>query len=522
MAQTLIEDSSYKLKTSEETVHKRQVYFVKLTDSCLKALEEHIAYQAATRTKPSIKFNGLNGVLTIPTKPSSVSQDIGKKFNFAVSNLAKPSINQGILECIKHTDRSTKNLVSYGPLESRISIAASEDVYENTRNRMAQVDQERKDVRTREIEVGGMKKRKQSKAKVSHDTSYNKLAAMKKKIKTNSSNSPKLSTPPTTIRHASPVSTSNRSSPATVGKSFTCRERVIHILALRPYKKPELISRLQREAMSPKDRNNLAMVLQQVSALQDHQYKLHSHLYAEIQAGTWPFYTESERIVVKSNISTHKQLVNTPSPQMVTSTSKSPEDKTPVKRPHQLDSTSSHKRQKVNIENKYDEPSSTTAPVSNLNKPEPQSKIIANKIHSQPDKKKRKDVNTTKYGEESPPTVASTSDTPEYLTAYKPITSYEQRCQYKRDFQTEYPEYIELKKNVDTVTTKFIELDRSWRRTETGSEEYLRIQDEIVEAYQKQQKDEKYHEMKRRCEELHQKLSHIKKLVVEYDASLQT
>jgi len=70
-------------------------------------------------------------------------EDVGKKFHFAVSNLAKPSVNQGILECIKHTDRSTKNLVSYGPLESRISIAASDDVYENTRNRMAQVDQER-------------------------------------------------------------------------------------------------------------------------------------------------------------------------------------------------------------------------------------------------------------------------------------------------------------------------------------------------------------------------------------------
>ena len=56
---------------------------------------------------------------------------------------------------------------------------------------------------------------------------------------------------------------------------------------------------------------------------------------------------------------------------------------------------------------------------------------------------------------------------------YKPITTYDQRCQYKRDFQSEYPEYIELKKNVDTVTRKFIELDRSWRRTEKGSEDYF-------------------------------------------------
>lgn len=57
-------------------------------------------------------------------------------------------------------------------------------------------------------------------------------------------------------------------------------------------------------------------------------------------------------------------------------------------------------------------------------------------------------------------------------STYKPITSYEQRCQYKRDFQSEYPEYIELKKNVDAVTSKFIELDASWRRTEKGTKEY--------------------------------------------------
>lgn len=54
---------------------------------------------------------------------------------------------QGILECIKHADVRTDRLVSYGPLQSKISIAATDDVYENTRNRMAQVDHERKEIR---------------------------------------------------------------------------------------------------------------------------------------------------------------------------------------------------------------------------------------------------------------------------------------------------------------------------------------------------------------------------------------
>ena len=45
MAQTLVEDRSYNLCTGEEDLDKKHVYFVKLTDSCLKAIEELISYK---------------------------------------------------------------------------------------------------------------------------------------------------------------------------------------------------------------------------------------------------------------------------------------------------------------------------------------------------------------------------------------------------------------------------------------------------------------------------------------------
>ena len=41
---------------------------------------------------------------------------------------------------------------------------------------------------------------------------------------------------------------------------------------------------------------------------------------------------------------------------------------------------------------------------------------------------------------------------------YKLITTYEQRCLYKKDFQTEYEEYKALKEKIDSVSTKFTEL----------------------------------------------------------------
>ena len=53
---------------------------------------------------------------------------------------------------------------------------------------------------------------------------------------------------------------------------------------------------------------------------------------------------------------------------------------------------------------------------------------------------------------------------------YKPIESYEQRCRYKQDFQTQYREYIELKKIVDSVSRKFLELDQVRRKYPEDSE----------------------------------------------------
>lgn len=42
------------------------------------------------------------------------------------------------------------------------------------------------------------------------------------------------------------------------------RDRVIHLLALKAYKKPELLARLQKDGVNQKDKNSLGAILQQV------------------------------------------------------------------------------------------------------------------------------------------------------------------------------------------------------------------------------------------------------------------
>ena len=500
MAQTLREGCSYSLITEEENNEKRQVYFVKLTDSCLKAIEEFTSkFNSGSKMKSIIRFDAQRGVVTIP------STSIEKKFQFAISNVFTSDTNP-LQECIKQYNWKSDKLLSYGPLEQKISIAATDDCYENTRNRMAQVDQERKDVRTKEIKLESMKKGKKSRNKMVVADSH-KTSAIKNIKKLNSHNSQKSSVSSSTIHVSpvvitkqspskkSPISSATQKSLSIGDKKFTCRERVIHILSMRPHKKSELRLRLQREGMSQKNRNNLAMVLRQVATHCDNQYTLLPHLFAELQVEYWPFFSESEKLIVKRNIASNK-IVDSSS-QLVSSTSKSPEENL-LKR--SLQANTDHNIKKQKLENS-DEPSSTSylSDNDNLNA------LSAFRLKE------------NKLGEESPPTVASTSDSPEYLLSYKSITSKEQRFQYKLDFQLEYDEYLKLKKYLDEVASKFIELKSSLKRTEEGSAEYVKIHGEILSAYNRQQQDEKYYRMKCRYEELQQKLSHIKRLVMEYD-----
>jgi len=498
MAQTLVDDCSYSLLTKEHDIEKRNVYFVKLTDSSLKAIEEYLLLNNGphSKAKPCIKFDSLNGLITIPGRSDLAHQHDRKSFQFEVSALQ--ASNQGMLECICQPNLWEKDLVSYGTLQSKIAVKATNESFETTRNRMAQTDQERKEVRTKEIKLNQVKKRAKKKMQMlSQDSLSPKVTSMKRPAQAPTSSSASLSVP---IR-SSPVPSINRNSPASSQKSFTFRDRIIHILAIQPYKKSELLARLRREAALPKD-SVISLIVQQVSSMKDHEFHLNADCYNELQPDSWPFYKGSEREKVKENIRMMK-IPSAPddstSPQMVTSSSQSPEEK--GRGDLHVDSTTSSKKMKYEFTDDT-EPSSTSSSLVSSHKSPQSTETRSN------------------YEEDSPPTVASTSLTPEYLKNYKRITTYEQRCLYKQKFQLEYPEYRRLKAQTDAVTQKFVELDASWKKAIPGTVEHERIHDEICDRYEECQKDEEYIEKKKRCHELDQKLRHIKSLIVEYDAMI--
>nr|XP_041569087.1 uncharacterized protein LOC116807514 isoform X2 [Taeniopygia guttata]XP_041569150.1 uncharacterized protein LOC116807513 isoform X2 [Taeniopygia guttata]XP_041569218.1 uncharacterized protein LOC121468993 isoform X2 [Taeniopygia guttata] len=78
------------------------------------------------------------------------------------------------------------------------------------------------------------------------------------------------------------------------------RDRVIHLLALRDYKEPELLARLQRDGVRQKDKDSLGKILQEVADVnaKDNSFSLKEHLFPALQTD-WPGYSKTERANLK-------------------------------------------------------------------------------------------------------------------------------------------------------------------------------------------------------------------------------
>ncbi|OWK49386.1 RNA polymerase II elongation factor ELL2 [Lonchura striata] len=74
------------------------------------------------------------------------------------------------------------------------------------------------------------------------------------------------------------------------------RDRVIHLLALKNYKKLELLACLEREGVVEKDKESLGKILQEVANLDanDNSFSLKEHFFKDIQVD-WPGYSERDR-----------------------------------------------------------------------------------------------------------------------------------------------------------------------------------------------------------------------------------
>ncbi|XP_055990433.1 RNA polymerase II elongation factor ELL3 [Sorex fumeus] len=112
----------------------------------------------------------------------------------------------------------------------------------------------------------------------------------------------------------------------------------------------------------------------------------------------------------------------------------------------------------------------------------------------------------------------SPEEVPDYLLQYSTIHSAEQQQAYEQDFETDYAEYRILHARVGAASQRFVELGAEINRVQRGTPEHKVLEEKILQEYKKFRKRYPgYREEKHRCEYLHQKLSHIKGLILEFE-----
>lgn len=112
----------------------KEYFFVKLTDSALRAVEEYQKNQGKHNSQPTIQIDGNSGVISFPSS--------GQQFRFSIDEI------EGSFECIKQTQNQ---LEVQGSLPFKLRIHANDDVYETTKHRMAVAEENQKNKCTREI-----------------------------------------------------------------------------------------------------------------------------------------------------------------------------------------------------------------------------------------------------------------------------------------------------------------------------------------------------------------------------------
>ncbi|XP_006876369.1 PREDICTED: RNA polymerase II elongation factor ELL [Chrysochloris asiatica] len=567
------------------------VFHVKLTDSALRAFESYRASQDSVSLRPSIRFQGSQGHICVP-QPDCPSE--ARTFSFYLSNIGRDS-PQGSFDCVQQylSSHGDVHLDCLGSIQDKITVCATDDSYQKARQSLAQAEEETRSRSAIVIKPGGRYLGKKVHFRKPAPGPTDAVPSRKRAAPVNPASALKKTT-------------GGGSSGGVSQRPF--RDRVLHLLALRPYRKAELLLRLQRDGLAQPDKDSLDGLLQQVAnvSAKDGTCTLKDGVYKDVQRD-WPGYSEGDRQLLQRMLV--RKLCQpqgtsafpgdpASSPPREQGNASSPPQKRPQP-PDFIDPLSNKKprishfaqRTQPTINGKLSVAHSRATPLLPLPEPprphDPLADVSNDLSHSgrdaeppevggpgpteclhlppspdctrpgrphskakkkskkhrdkervprdrhrasQPDQESAESSGSTLGTLLDTPTPGlngachsasvptSTSDTPDYLLKYAAISSSEQRQSYKNDFNSEYTEYRDLHARIERITRRFTQLDAQLRQLSQGSPEYETTRGQILQEYRKIKKtNTNYSQEKQRCEYLHSKLAHIKRLIAEYD-----
>ncbi|XP_066503325.1 RNA polymerase II elongation factor ELL [Hoplias malabaricus] len=249
------------------------VFHVKLTDSALRAFEEYQSSKGIS-AQPLIRFTGNQGKISIPR---SENPNELRTFTFYLSNVGRDNPH---FDCVQQyiTSEGNIQLDCLGGIQDKITVCATDDSYQKARQSMAQAEEETRSRAAIVIKPGGryVGKRVQIRKPTSAQTDVAPSRRTSRPVIISSSLK-KITAPPRPLR-----------------------ERLIHLLALKPFRKPELLLRLTKDGLSAQDKDALDSLLQQVGSLnsKDNTFTLKDCLFKEVQKD-WPGYNEVDQQILK-------------------------------------------------------------------------------------------------------------------------------------------------------------------------------------------------------------------------------
>ncbi|KAM6973037.1 RNA polymerase II elongation factor ELL [Aplochiton taeniatus] len=621
------------------------VFHVKLTDSAATALGSFQDSKGLS-SHPSIRFTGNQGRITIPCAERDGEM---RTFTFYKTTVVgdNPHGSLDLVQQLSTGDREEEQLCSVGVIQDKLTVNATDDSYNKARQSLAQAEEETRSRGAIVIKPGGRyqgKKvtvRKPAPALANPISTRTAIPAHTLKQGESESNV-KTAACISNLKKGQAISAlkqrlsafkKGRTAPklksACEGGVSGCpaeqrplRERLTHLLALRPYRRAELVLRLQRDGLTTAERDTLDTLLLEVGQLnaKDNTYLLKDFLYKELQKD-WAGYNVGDqqllkRILVRRLFQPHHNLLTVPETQVSPlrdTPNSSPAHPQKHSHPEEYTDPLANKKPRISLlcskaanvnpslrssgrreaskrapvaaategnrkassldprklfdclsevsqqeggsvakslelttpsalEGSRDsmqlhQPNAVRPPSPRLEPPDHERHSRARRKRKRSHKEQDRVIEGTGIsssdclkGEGSPdclepngmfynPSVLqANNDTTDYLLKYTVICNREQRLSYKQDFNVEYQEYRELHASIDGVTQQFMGLDKQLKQLRYGSNKYKTLHNKILQDYRAIKKSNpNYGKDKLRCEYLHNKLAHIKKLISEYD-----
>jgi len=307
---------------------------VKLTDSALRTFEDYLKNRAVLEKSgvgaPTIQFSNSGGAISLP-----VGGERGHvNYSFGLSNEDGGSNKQGTTACLRATHNSFETV---GTIDQTLRVKASDDVYQRIGQKFQDVKMEQAKNTTVLLENKDKKKASVPKPnivrkavpsmpipapareRVERERSYGNVGMGITAQPPRTAHSPSVvrqppqpssgySKPPHKPEHNQPerklekFPQAHKPKPAPTTNpeimKRSLRERLLHLLAVRTYKKPELIARINRDGIKEKDKKSITPTLREVSDCKNNVHELKRSMWNDIHED-WPFYTESDKVALK-------------------------------------------------------------------------------------------------------------------------------------------------------------------------------------------------------------------------------